>query len=120
MDLFWIPLGAGGHSVRVNGRIYEAIAATRRYVSNHASASVLVLDHGYVPGEHEPDLTSVGIGSNPNYLPTNPSGEQIVCEVKAFGPNRLTRRLQLGRPFSTLGDELWPLYVTKSGQQRGR
>ena len=30
-----------------------------------------------------------------------------MCEVKAFGPNRLTRRLQLGRFFSTLGDELW-------------
>src|SRR5918911_1530218 len=27
-DLYWIPLGAGGHSVRFNGRVYEAIAAT--------------------------------------------------------------------------------------------
>lgn len=68
---------------------------------------IYLLDHGYTPGEHEPDLTSVGIGSTPDFLPTNASGEQIVCEVKAFGPNRLTRRLQLGRFFSTLGDELW-------------
>ncbi|WP_299445070.1 hypothetical protein [uncultured Phycicoccus sp.] len=27
VHLFWIPLGAGGHVVRWNGRIYEAIAA---------------------------------------------------------------------------------------------
>jgi len=27
IDLYWLPLGAGGHSVRLNGRIYEAVAA---------------------------------------------------------------------------------------------
>jgi hypothetical protein len=27
VDLYWLPLGAGGHSVRVNGRIFEAVAA---------------------------------------------------------------------------------------------
>jgi hypothetical protein len=27
VDLFWLPLGAGGHSVRLNGRLYEAVAA---------------------------------------------------------------------------------------------
>ena len=27
MDLYWLPLGAGGHSVRLNGRVFEAIAA---------------------------------------------------------------------------------------------
>lgn len=29
MDLFWLPLGAGGHSVRFNGRMYEASSAVR-------------------------------------------------------------------------------------------
>lgn len=29
MDLYWLPLGAGGHSVRFNGRVYEAVAARR-------------------------------------------------------------------------------------------
>lgn len=29
VDLYWIPLGAGGHSVRFNGRVFEAIAALR-------------------------------------------------------------------------------------------
>ena len=27
VDLYWLPLGAGGHSVRLNGRLYEAVAA---------------------------------------------------------------------------------------------
>ena len=30
VDLYWLPLGAGGHCVRINGRIYEAVAAWRR------------------------------------------------------------------------------------------
>jgi hypothetical protein len=29
IDLYWIPLGAGGHSVRFNGMVYEAIDAAR-------------------------------------------------------------------------------------------
>ena len=31
MDLYWIPLGAGGHSVRFNGRVFEAIEAARQH-----------------------------------------------------------------------------------------
>jgi hypothetical protein len=27
IDLYWLPLGAGGHSVRWNGRIYEAVVS---------------------------------------------------------------------------------------------
>ena len=27
MDLYWLPLGAGGHSVRLNGQVFEALAA---------------------------------------------------------------------------------------------
>jgi hypothetical protein len=29
IDLYWLPLGAGGHSVRLNGRCFEAILALR-------------------------------------------------------------------------------------------
>jgi hypothetical protein len=29
VDLYWIPLGAGGHSVRFNGRVFEALQAAR-------------------------------------------------------------------------------------------
>lgn len=27
IHLYWLPLGAGGHSVRVNGRLFEAVAS---------------------------------------------------------------------------------------------
>jgi len=30
-DLYWIPLGAGGHSVRFNGRVFEAIQAAHQH-----------------------------------------------------------------------------------------
>ena len=29
VDLYWLPLGAGGHCVRLNGRAFEAVAARR-------------------------------------------------------------------------------------------
>ena len=28
IDLYWLPLGAGGHSVRPNGKVFEAVAAS--------------------------------------------------------------------------------------------
>jgi hypothetical protein len=30
VNLYWIPLGAGGHSVKFNGRVFEALDAARR------------------------------------------------------------------------------------------
>jgi hypothetical protein len=47
VDLYWIPLGAGGHSVRFNGRVFEAIAATsqhRRRCDLYHAALVVELD----------------------------------------------------------------------------
>ncbi len=29
VDLYWLPLGAGGHSVRLNGRVFEWVEARR-------------------------------------------------------------------------------------------
>ena len=31
VELYWIPLGAGGHSVRFNGRVFEVIEAARQH-----------------------------------------------------------------------------------------
>ena len=31
IDVYWIPLGAGGHSVRWNGRVYEALASLHEH-----------------------------------------------------------------------------------------
>ena len=41
IDLYWLPLGAGGHSVRFNGRVYEcsaALAGRRRACALYHSA----------------------------------------------------------------------------------
>src|SRR5207253_5547467 len=52
IDLYWLPLGAGGHSVRLNGRIYEAVAARlgRRPVSDlyHSALEVRVPEGRFV------------------------------------------------------------------------
>jgi hypothetical protein len=31
IDLYWLPLGAGGHFVRWNGRVYESVTARREH-----------------------------------------------------------------------------------------
>jgi len=52
IDLFWLPLGAGGHCVWWNGRIYEAIAArlARRRVCDlyHSALEVRVPEGRFV------------------------------------------------------------------------
>jgi hypothetical protein len=44
IDLYWLPLGAGGCSVRLNGRVFEAVAARferrRRYDLYHSALEV--------------------------------------------------------------------------------
>ena len=47
IDLYWIPLGAGGHLVRANGRIFEAIQAARerRPRADLYHAALIVADH---------------------------------------------------------------------------
>ena len=52
VDLYWLPLGAGGHSVRHNGRVYEAVAAriARRPARDlyHAALEVRVPEGRFV------------------------------------------------------------------------
>jgi hypothetical protein len=52
VDLYWLPLGAGGHFVRLNGIIYEAVAARiqRRPVCDlyHSALQVEVPEGTYV------------------------------------------------------------------------
>src|SRR6202165_1513207 len=52
IDLYWLPLGAGGNFVRFNGRIYEAIKARldRRPVCDlyHSALQVFVPEGRYV------------------------------------------------------------------------
>lgn len=49
VDLYWLPLGAGGHSVRLNGRVFEAVAARldrRRPCALYHSALVARVPEG--------------------------------------------------------------------------
>jgi hypothetical protein len=73
IDLFWLPLGAGGHFVRLNGRIYEAFASRLDGRPScdlfHSALEVRVPDARYViesapiqPG-HGPDRGVIGEGS---------------------------------------------------------
>lgn len=52
VDLYWLPLGAGGHFVRLNGRVYEALVARmqRRAACDlyHSALRVQVRDRAYV------------------------------------------------------------------------
>jgi hypothetical protein len=51
VDLYWIPLGAGGHSVRFNGRVFEALEAARQHRQRcdlyHAALIVELDDERY-------------------------------------------------------------------------
>jgi hypothetical protein len=52
VDLYWLPLGAGGHSVRLNGRVFEAVAARldRRPAKDlyHSALAVRARDGAFV------------------------------------------------------------------------
>jgi hypothetical protein len=52
IDLYWLPLGAGGHSVRLNGRIIETLAALldgrERADLYHSALEVCVPDGRFV------------------------------------------------------------------------
>jgi hypothetical protein len=52
VDLYWLPLGAGGHFVRLNGRAYETILALRqrrrRYDLYHSALEVTAYDGRWV------------------------------------------------------------------------
>jgi hypothetical protein len=52
IDLYWLPLGAGGHFVRLNGRIYEVLHALferrRPYDLYHSALEVTVPEGRFV------------------------------------------------------------------------
>jgi hypothetical protein len=68
VDLYWIPLGAGGHCVSFNGRVFEAIEAAcqrrRRYDLYHAALIVELDGERYaieLAPSWDPDTTSRGV-----------------------------------------------------------
>jgi hypothetical protein len=72
VDLYWLPLGAGGHFVRLNGRLYEAVAArlARRPVCDlyHSALEVrvpegrFVIESAPIRASDDPERGVVGEG----------------------------------------------------------
>ena len=60
VDLYWIPLGAGGHFVRFNGRVFEAIDAARRHRPRRA------LYHAALVVELEGDRYAIELAPSPD------------------------------------------------------
>ena len=76
VDLYWLPLGAGGHFVRLNGRVYEACDAAihrrSRYDLYHSALEVhvpsgrFVIEQTPVPdrrGDHRGVVAEGAVGS---------------------------------------------------------
>jgi len=75
VDLYWLPLGAGGSSVRVNGRIFERAASLIGHRSAfdlyHAALEVRCADARYVI---EMTPAGSGDGSSRGVVATGPVG----------------------------------------------
>ena len=57
VDLYWLPLGAGGHSVRLNGKVFEAIVSLlerRRPLDLYHSALLVYVPEGCYTIESAP------------------------------------------------------------------
>jgi len=84
-DLYWIPLGAGGHCVAFNGRVFEAIAAARRHRPRrhlfHA-ALVVALDGERYAIELAPSPNADEAGRG--VVGTGPVGSRALARLRLF------------------------------------
>jgi hypothetical protein len=86
VDLYWLPLGAGGHCVRANGRVFEAVAARlegRAPLALYHSALIVRVPEGAFVVEQAPVRLASG-------------RERGVVAVGAVG-SRWARRFRLLR-----------------------
>ena len=85
VDLYWLPLGAGGHFVRLNGRVYEAIAARVRHrppsdlyhsaLQIHLESDTWVIEQTAVP-----DLS----GEQRGVVAVGPVGSRLLSRFRIF------------------------------------
>ena len=85
VDLYWLPLGAGGHFVRFNGRVYEAIAAAlarrpRRDLYHAALEVRLGADTFVVEQAPVPD----GAGADRGVVAEGPVGSRWAGRFRIF------------------------------------
>jgi hypothetical protein len=85
VDLYWLPLGAGGHSVRLNGRAYEAILAglqrRPRYDLYHSALLVAVPE-----GTYAIEMTPIpdGHGGERGVVAEGPVGSRWLRRMRIF------------------------------------
>lgn len=94
VDLFWLPLGAGGSFVRLNGRLFEGLAARlqrRRRRDLYHSALAVELPGGSYVIEQAPALHSRR--ERPGVVATGPVGARWAGQLPLF---RYEVRLWLG------------------------
>jgi hypothetical protein len=85
IDLFWIPLGAGGHSVRFNGKVYEALAAARqRRRCRDLYHAALVVDIDGIRHTIEVAPSPDDRESSRGVVATGPVGSRLLCRLRLF------------------------------------
>ena len=85
VDLYWIPLGAGAHVVRINGIIYEAVMAAvqgRPRRALYHSALSIDLPHGHYMAEMTP--VPDGDGASRGVVAEGPVGLRALGRFRPF------------------------------------
>lgn len=85
VDLYWLPLGAGGHSVRMNGRVFEAVVATlerRRRSDLYHSALEVSTPEGRFVVEMAPVRDR--FGSSRGVVAEGPVGARVAGRFRLF------------------------------------
>lgn len=84
IDLYWLPLGAGGHSVRVNGKVFEWFAARREHRDRcdlYHSALQVYLPEGRFVIEQAP---AWGKGSRRGVVAEGSVGARVFGRLRLF------------------------------------
>jgi hypothetical protein len=85
VDLYWLPLGAGGHFVRLNGRLYEAIVAgmeRRPRLDLYHSALAVQVPEGRFVLESAPIRPSDGLERG--VVAEGPVGSSLLRRFRIF------------------------------------
>jgi hypothetical protein len=85
VDLYWSPLGAGGHSVRFNGRVFEAIVAA------HEHRARFDLYHAALVIQSDGERYTIELAPSPNahlssrgVVATGPVGSRLLGRLRWF------------------------------------
>lgn len=85
VELYWLPLGAGGHSVRLNGRVYEAVIALwqrrTRCDLYHSALGVTTPEGRYVI---EMAPIPDGDGTARGVVAEGPVGSRLLSRLRLF------------------------------------